>query len=230
MQQIMETLFDFAYFIITTYLGIQIIQKSNGHKSFIKMGIMSFILVIGDAFHLVPRIYALWTSGLEANAPILGIGKFITSITMTVFYVILYHIWRERYQIKARKGLTVTVYVLAILRIALCLMPQNEWLLYNSSFEWGIYRNIPFLILGIVILTIFYTEARRKKDASFRFMWLAITLSFAFYIPVVLLSDIVPIVGMLMLPKTVTYVWIIWMGYKLVNTQNLSPSLSIDML
>ena len=43
---------------------------------------------------------------------------------------------------------------------------------------------------------------------------LAIVLSFAFYIPVVLWADIVPLVGMLMIPKTCAYVWVVWMGFS----------------
>lgn len=43
-------------------------------------GIMAIILGAGDAFHLIPRAYALLTTGLEANAVALGIGKLITSI------------------------------------------------------------------------------------------------------------------------------------------------------
>ena len=57
-----------------------------------KSGLMAVLLGTGDSFHLVPRVYALWTDGLEANAAALGTGKFITSITMTVFYLILYYI------------------------------------------------------------------------------------------------------------------------------------------
>ena len=37
---------------------------------------------------------------------------------------------------------------------------------------------------------------------------------FAFYLPVVLWADISPIIGMLMLPKTCMYMWIVVMGYK----------------
>ena len=44
----------------------------------------------------------------------------ITSITMTIFYVVLYHIWRERYQIKGYKAATAAIYGLAGLRIVLC--------------------------------------------------------------------------------------------------------------
>ena len=45
-------------------------------------------------------------------------------------------------------------------------------------------------------------------------MWLTIVLSFGFYIPVVLLADIYPLVGMLMIPKTCAYVWTVWIGYS----------------
>ena len=31
----------------------------------------------------------------DANAAALGFGKFVTSITMTVFYLLLYYIWRD---------------------------------------------------------------------------------------------------------------------------------------
>lgn len=41
-----------------------------------------------------------------------------------------------------------------------------------------------------------------------------IVLSFAFYIPVVLFADTIPMVGMLMIPKTCAYVWTVWLGYS----------------
>ena len=40
----------------------------------------------------------------------LGIGKLITSITMMLFYVLLYYVWRCRYEINDRKGLTALWY------------------------------------------------------------------------------------------------------------------------
>jgi hypothetical protein len=40
-----------------------------------------------------------------------------------------------------------------------------------------------------------------------------ITLSFLFYIPMVLFADAVPLLGMLMIPKTRAYVWIVLMGF-----------------
>ena len=42
-------------------------------------------------------------------------------------------------------------------------------------------------------------------------MWLAILLSFLFYFPVVLWADVLPIIGMMMLPKTCMYIWMLCM-------------------
>lgn len=214
MQAIMETLFDAVYLIGVITLGTVMILKSKNNKQYKLFGIMAVLLGAGDAFHLVPRAYALLTTGLEANAAALGIGKFITSITMTIFYVILYHIWRQRYNIKGQNGLTFSIYGLSIIRIGLCFFPQNDWLNYNPSVSWGIYRNIPFLIMGIIIIGIFYSEAKKHVDNNFKYMWLAIVLSFALYIPVVLWANTIPWIGILMIPKTLAYVWVVLMGYE----------------
>jgi hypothetical protein len=126
----------------------------------------SWLLTLGcgDAFHLVPRAIALCTTGLADYTVALGIGKLITSITMTIFYLLLYYVWRQRYQIKEQKNITSIVWFLSIARIILCLFPQNEWTSAAPSLAWGIYRNIPFALLGLVIVIFFYRSARQNAD------------------------------------------------------------------
>ena len=51
-------------------------------------------------------------------------------------------------------------------------------------------------------------------------MWLTIVLSFGFYIPVVLWADAVPLIGMLMIPKTCAYVWTVLIGYNAMKAEN----------
>lgn len=133
---------------------------------------------------------------------------------MTLFYVLLYYVWRLRYQVNDKKELTMIVWILALLRIVLCLMPQNAWMSAEAPLSWGIYRNIPFTILGVLIVVLFYRSAKAEQDKPFRFLWLAMVISFACYIPVVLFADTVPPVGMLMIPKTCAYVWVVLIGYK----------------
>lgn len=180
---------------------------------------MAILLGSGDAFHLIPRMYALWTTGLVKNAALLGVGKLITSITMTIFYLLLYFIWKERYHIKGIKRLTITMWLLTILRIVLCLLPQNDWLSYRQPLYYGILRNIPFAIMGIIIIVLFAQEASKNQDKVFRFMSLAVLLSFVFYVPVVLWAAEIPMIGMLMIPKTLAYVWVVWMGWQLYRKE-----------
>jgi len=224
MQAIMETLFDAVYLTTVITIGILMIKKSNGIAQYRLFGIMALILGLGDAFHLVPRAIALCTTGLENYTVALGIGKFITSITMTVFYILLYYVWRLRYKVEGRQGLTTAVYVLAILRIVLCLMPQNAWTRSDSPLSWGIYRNLPFAAMGILVIVLFYQSSRKATDKAFRFMWLTIVLSFAFYIPVVLFADTIPLIGILMIPKTCAYVWSVLIGYnEMKKVKQVSP-------
>lgn len=213
MQAIMETLFDTVYLISVITIGILMIRCSKGNGHFRLFGLMAVVLGAGDAFHLIPRAYALCTNGLEHYTVPLGLGKWITSVTMTVFYVLLYYVWRQRYHVKGHGGLTTTVYALAGLRILLCMMPQNQWFSADAPLSWGIYRNIPFALLGLLVIVLFYRSAREQRDWAFRWMWLTIVLSFGFYIPVVLWADVMPMIGMLMIPKTCAYVWTVLTGY-----------------
>ena len=214
-QALAETIFDALYLSFAVVIGVFLIKRGGSGSLTRKFGVMAIVLGVGDAFHLVPRVYALWTTGLAANAAALGIGKLITSITMTVFYLILYYIWRERYQILGGKALTFAMWSLTIARVALCAFPQNQWLSYDPPLLWGVLRNIPFAVMGLLLIVLFAREAKRAEDRVFRNMWLAITLSFLFYIPVVLFAEKIPMIGMLMIPKTLAYVWVVVMGLNL---------------
>ena len=213
MQAIVETLFDAVYLITVLTLGIRMIRDSGKNRQFRLFGWMAVVLGAGDSFHLIPRALALCTTGLENYTVALGLGKWITSVTMTVFYVLLYYVWRLRYKVSGRGGLTAAVYLLAGVRVALCMMPQNQWLSAEAPLRWGIWRNIPFALLGLVVIVLFYHSAKEHSDSAFRWMWLTIVLSFGFYIPVVLWADAMPLVGMLMIPKTCAYVWTVLIGY-----------------
>jgi hypothetical protein len=208
-----ETVFDILYLITVLTLGVLMIRGGSGRPQYRLFGIMAVTLGAGDSFHLIPRVFALCTDGLAQHAAALGAGKFVTSITMTAFYVLLYYVWRRRYKIRGRSGLTAAVWILAAARAALCLFPQNAWMSASAPLSWGIYRNIPFTALGIIIVVLFFVEARRRNDRPFRRMWLAITVSFACYIPVVLFADGFPPIGALMIPKTCAYVWAVLIGY-----------------
>ena len=228
MQAVAETLFDLVYLASVVAIGGYMLLKSQGAKQYRLFGIMAIVLGAGDSFHLIPRAIALCTTGLEHFTAALGTGKFITSVTMTVFYVLLYYVWRIRYQIKGRSLVTALVYLLAALRILLCLCPENKWTNAAPPLSWGIYRNVPFALLGLLILSLFYKSAKERQDHAFQYMWLTIVLSFGFYIPTVLWAGVFPLAGMLMIPKTCAYVWAVLIGCFAMIRENGAAGYSLN--
>ncbi|MBQ5756602.1 MAG: hypothetical protein IIV88_05030 [Erysipelotrichaceae bacterium] len=199
-----ESSFDILYLLFAVISGCIILKKAKGTTEKY-MGIAALVLGCGDAFHLIPRVLNYFT---DADMTVyLGIGKLITSVTMTAFYYLLYYVWLGYYNEKEDKSVTEWIKCMSVIRVALFLFPQNGWLQNSSDVTWGIIRNVPFVILGAIICYLFFQK--RNADKSFRLMWLYILLSFAFYIPVAVGAGLVPMLGMLMLPKTVCYILMI---------------------
>ncbi len=203
-----ESTFDILYLLFAVICGIMILRRAKGRTGRL-MGAAALTLGLGDAFHLVPRVLNYFVDADFTAA--LGVGKLVTSVTMTVFYVLMYYIWLGAFDNPEKKALSATVWALAAVRVALCLFPQNRWLENDSGVTWGIIRNVPFVLLGIVIVALYFMT--RSKNRRFRFVWLLVTLSFLFYIPVAVAAGIVPVLGMLMLPKTVCYILILALFY-----------------
>jgi len=199
-----ESSFDVIYLLLAIICGFIMIFKSRG-KTGKKMGIAALILGAGDAFHLVPRVINYFSSADMTAA--LGVGKFVTSLTMTVFYVFIYYIWLEIYGENENKKITLAVWILTALRVALCLFPQNAWIENKSDMLWGIIRNVPFVALGAIVIVLFFLK--RNEIKRFKAVWLYVLLSFLFYIPVAVGAGAVPMLGMLMLPKTICYIILI---------------------
>ncbi len=207
-----ESTFDILYLLFAIISGVVILRRARS-KTEKLMGLAALILGCGDAFHLVPRVLNYFVEADFTAA--LGVGKLITSITMTVFYVLLYYVWIGHYQEKENRSLTVCIWGLTLARVILCLFPQNGWLENSSDMTWGIIRNVPFVILGAVVCWLYWEN--KGKERTFGLVWLYILLSFLFYIPVAVAAGIVPILGMLMLPKTICYVLLICAFLKAVN-------------
>ena len=165
-----ESTFDILYLVFAITVGILILIRSKNNKQRL-MGAACLVLGCGDAFHLVPRVLNYFIDS-DFNAAI-GIGKLVTSITMTLFYILLYYIYLKFDGVEEKRPITLSVWLLSIIRIVLCCMPQNRWIENDSPYLWGIIRNIPFLILGILIIVLCF----QKRDIPrMRLVWLYTTL------------------------------------------------------
>ena len=202
MQAIMETIFETGYLLFALFAGIFLIVKSKGKTEFVLLASAILLLGIGDAFHLLPRMIALNTDGLEHHKAALGTGKLITSVTMTFFYFVMYLFLLVREKKMPPMWVHIVYGVLLVVRIVLVALPQNNWL-EESPYLWNVVRNIPFVMMGALFIVMAYFYC--KEDKCFRLTWLFVLLSFAFYLVTALGAPFVPILGLMMLPKTVCY-------------------------
>ena len=203
-----ESAFDIAYLLFDLVAAIVFFVRADGRTVFILYGFLTLCLGGGDAFHLIPRVQMHLSGPDENTTKKLGFGTAVTSVTMTVFYILLFDAMLQMPTAGAGAPawagtVRMVLVVLAVVRVALCLLPQNRWFDGVGDRRWGILRNVPFVAMGLV--TVWYLVA--WYDA-----WLLAALvvtSFACYMGVVLLAREKPMMGMLMIPKTVCYIWMI---------------------
>lgn len=210
-----ESTFDILYLLFALIGGCVLLRHAKD-KTGKCMGTAALVLGCGDAFHLVPRVLNYFSEGDLTAA--LGVGKLITSITMTAFYLLLYPVWLGRFRMQEKRSVSATLWFLAAVRVVLCLFPQNGWLSNSGDMTWGIIRNVPFVLLGAAICCLYFRK--RKEDRIFAPVWVYILLSFLFYIPVAVGAGAVPMLGMLMLPKTVCYILLIVVFLRSAGKEN----------
>ena len=183
---------------------------------FILYGTLTLALCGGDAFHLVPRIKrAVWGSN-ERIKKQLGIGLQVSSITMTAFYIILMYIWKFTFpEYKVPVIIEAIIWISAIVRMVICLFPQNNWCTEEGNRTLSVIRNAVFAVTGIGVILLYLISGNAYGYHMTR-MVAAIIISFGCYLPVTLFSKTKPKVGLLMIPKTCAYMWIIAMGLQLL--------------
>lgn len=213
---IMEAIFDAGYLLFDLVAAILFFLFSHGSTLFLLYGILTLVLCGGDAFHLVPRILRAVHGSNDRIQKQLGIGLQVSSITMTVFYIILMYVWKDTFpDFSIPFALEVIVWVSAILRILICLLPQNNWCTEDGNAKLSLLRNSVFAVTGICVIAL-YAISRNANNYHMTRMVAAIILSFGCYLPVTLFSKTKPKVGLLMIPKTCAYMWMIAMGLQLL--------------
>lgn len=220
-----EIIFTLSYLAILWILVFAMKKKlgeiSKEKEKVARLFLWAFgLLAFGDSFHILGRVTAYALGGLDAHPQIfgtpvgiVGIGALATSITLTIFYALMLVIWKEHFD-KKYGIFAIILFVAAIIRLIIMAFPGNNWQSPSSPYDWAIYRNIPFWLQGLGVAFLFWQDGR-KIDAKLypKLAWLFL-LSFAFYTPVVLFARQIPMLGMLMLPKTLIYGIVAYVVYK----------------
>ncbi|MBE7071026.1 MAG: hypothetical protein E7386_11110 [Ruminococcaceae bacterium] len=242
--RVFESVFMIGYLIFAYFAGVMFIRHAmlvwrnfDVRIFYVVLALLCWVLAAGDTFHLIPRTVENIKGSLKNRQFFFGLGNLVSSITITVFYVLLimpfcflmhmefFSMLRLRIVPQDVKFVFYSLIILAAVRIVLCLIPANNWFKEEGSFKWAVIRNIPLVIMGILVIGYLlsvmnmyltqYHGLRGMNDLVLaRFKFYPVTaalvgLSFLFYIPVALFGRKKPKLGILMIPKTICYILLI---------------------
>ncbi|HAJ95671.1 MAG TPA: hypothetical protein DCP02_05485 [Actinobacteria bacterium] len=220
-----EVSFDIIYLIVVWILVIAMYR----HRSIVKienqrvakLTMIAFILLaLGDTGHVGFRVvaYAMGetapqVSFLGMEFGLRGIGTLSTAITVTLFYVLILAIWRSRFN-KKYGPFQHLLFAAALIRLVMLALPVNQWDSPVPPQPWSIIRNLPLLIQGLGVTYLILRDARTNKDRTFSWIGIMILFSYACYMIVILFVQQIPLIGMLMMPKTMAYIAIGLLAYN----------------
>jgi hypothetical protein len=220
-----ETLFDVIYLILVWGMVILMTVKMSKVKeadrktaNWIRLAFI--LLATGDTGHVGFRVLAQLTNTLDKPVSILGapmhligLGMMTTAFTVTMFYMIFILVWQSRNKEKS-SWITNLLLAFGVIRIIFMALPANQWGDLVPPQPIGLYRNLFLVIQGVGLLGLLFYSASRKKDKLFLAIAWMIVLSFAFYTPVILFVQQIPMIGMLMIPKTIAYLTVAIIAYN----------------
>jgi hypothetical protein len=221
----MEISFNILYLIVVWGLVIAMIRRRpdvpRENKNAADLVLWAFaLLALGDTGHVGFRVLAYASGSLDTQINVLGrqvglvgLGALSTAITVTIFYLLMLELWRVRFN-KRYGWYEYLLIGLVILRFVLMALPANDWNSVIPPQPWSTVRNLPLTILGLSVAYLMLRDAIKTKDSAFQWIGGMILLSYAMYIPVILFVQQVPLIGMLMIPKTMAYVAIAWLAFR----------------
>jgi len=178
------------------------------------------LLAVGDTGHVGFRVLAYGLGDLETRLTALGvqfglvgIGALATAVTVTLFYVLVLYMWRARFE-GTFGWFEYMLLAAALVRLALMALPANDWNSVEPIQPWSTLRNLPLMLQGLGVAYLILRDARGARDRTFHWIGVSILVSYACYIPVIFFVQRAPVIGMLMIPKTVAYVVIAALAYR----------------
>lgn len=219
-----EISFNIFYLIIVWWLVIAMINRrelvDRKDQKVANLIMWAFFLLgLGDIGHVGFRVVAFAMGGLDASVHILGrslrlapMGALATGITFTFFYLILIMIWRERFG-KPYGIVSFICFALAVIRLLIMTLPANDWNSLQPPQQWAIYRNVPLMLMQLCTAYLILRDALMERDKTYVWVGIMIMVSFVCYAPVIFFQQQVPLIGMLMIPKTIAYLVIAFLGF-----------------
>lgn len=224
LRMVVELIFNIAYLITIWTLVWLFLRQVKLTKMTDRLILLRLIwafglLALGDTGHVGFRVIAYLSGGLKENAAMVGIGALSTAVTVTIFYMILVDVWRLRFN-KPLGWFSMLLLAAGVIRLMVMAFPQNQWEALTPPYNWSLLRNAFLVVQGLGVMYLILRDSGKAGDKPFCWIGWMIALSYLFYAPVILWSATVPLLGMLMIPKTCAYVAAAVIAYRMVVVSN----------
>ena len=224
-----ESTFSVAYLLTVWGLVIAMWQRHSRsavvHRELTALFILIFgLLALGDTGHTGFRVVAYALGNLEhtislfgASWRLVGLGSFSTAVTITLFYIIMLIIWHRRFE-QPYGALSLISFAAGAVRLIVMLFPQNQWgggeSVAQAAYIWYLLRNALLTIQGLIVAYLILRDALARQDGAFKWMGIMILISYGCYLPTLLFQREVPMISMLMIPKTLAYLGVGFIAFN----------------
>jgi hypothetical protein len=178
------------------------------------------VLAVGDTAHVGLRLMALGAGNLQLIAsvgpwrvPLIGFGALCTAITVTGFYGLLL-LAHQRLEGRPCGPFEQVLVGVLILRLVVLTFPQNAWGQVVPPQPWSLLRNLPLLVLTLGVGGLYLRTGPEVESRWLRTVGALLLASVLCYLPVVLWIQRIPILGLLMIPKSLAYLAIALTVYR----------------
>lgn len=220
MLKYIEPVLHILYLMPILIMGGYLIRNSVGNGVYKAFGSFALTLALADGIYLLPRMYALLTTGIEENLNIIGWGRMGHAILVTILFLMFYDIYTSRYSKNKNPKFNKTLFTLGIIRIIISILPGNGYFVLDPSPFFALLRFIPLAIMGFLLITAIYYHSKKYKDRNFKIIMVAAVIALVFTEP-----RMYGIEGAAVLVQTVfrsiSLVAIVAIGYKELKDINI---------
>ncbi len=220
-----ELVFDGGYLLMLWVLvGALALRCQRIPPSARRVGgplVLAFVLLaVGDTAHVGLRLVALAAGNPQLTAalgswrlPLIGFGALCTAITVSGFYALLL-VSHQRLTSRGWGPFEQALLGVLLLRLVLLSFPQNEWGQVVPPQPWSLLRNLPLLLLTLGVGGLYLRRGGGVEQRWPRTIGVLLLASLLCYLPVVLWIQKIPLLGLLMIPKSLAYLAMALIVYR----------------
>lgn len=176
--------------------------------------ILGFLLLaLGDIPLLILQIITFLNVEALPNPILVGYAAITPLITLILFFMLIL----RGYYLVFKRPIDAIFFLLIVagcIGFLLFIPEDNKWGNLTPPADWSPLRSFPLIIQGLGVALLLLWEGIHKSNKIVRRMGWSILISMAFYIPEVLLIHQISLLRLLLIPRFMCYMALLFIVFK----------------